>query len=97
MKNKKSVNLEGVSLEENIPLGVEKIFVQYATEYHNFVGEKMLLNGYLIKETQNKCTIALQLKKRQLYSAKLKFIPTTQKWEIDGSIDRWENVEHLLI
>ena len=50
----------------------------------------------IIKETTNKCTITLQLRKK-LYSAKLKQLPNTKNWEIDGLIDHWENIDYLLI
>ena len=96
MKNKKIVNLEGVSLEENIPQGIDKLFIRIAQIEEDFIGQKVLQNGFIIKETTNKCTITLQLRKK-LYSAKLKQLPNTKNWEIDGLIDHWENIDYLLI
>lgn len=95
MKNKKPINLDGISLEENIPQSIEKIFILIAKKENDFIGSKIIHNGYIIKEMLTKCTISLQIENK-LYTSKLKFIPSTEKWEIDGEIDHWENIDHLL-
>lgn len=95
MKSKKPVNIDGISLEESIPQVVKKIFIEIAKNHQDYIGTKLIDHGFIVKETNNKCTISLQIQQK-LYTAKLKFIISTNKWDIDGEIDHWENVEYLL-
>lgn len=96
MKNKKEVNIAGICLDMEIPERIYKEFSHIAEREKDFVGEKLLHDGYLLKEEENKVAMTIQRADR-LYSAKMKYSSSEGKWKFDGEVYRWENIEHLVI
>lgn len=95
MKNKKEVNIEELVLEMVIPNEILDEFIFIAEKEIDFVGEKLIENGYILKEDFNKIAATIQ-RNNKLYSAKLKYYNNENKWEFDGEVYRWENIEHLV-
>ena len=97
MKNKKEVNLEGITLEMEIPENILKEFKSIAEHEKDFIGERLIDNGYILKEEFNKIAITIQ-RNQKLYSAKLKCSSTNEDiWNFEGEVYRWENIEHLVV
>ena len=97
MKNKKEVNLEGITLEMEIPEKILKEFKLIAERAKDFIGEKLIDNGYILKDEFNKIAITIQ-RNNKLFSAKLKCSATNEEiWNFDGEVYRWENIEHLVV
>lgn len=88
-------NMDNVILTHELPEYILADFIEIANRYKDFIGEKIIDNGYLIKNEQNKVTITLQRGSR-LYSIKLKHNLSHNVWNIDGEPIRWDNVEPLL-
>ena len=95
MKNKKENNIEDIVLEMVIPEYILAEFLFIAEKESDFVGERLIDNGYIFKEDFNKLAVTIQ-RDNKLYSAKLKYYSNEDKWEFDGEVYRWENIEHLV-
>lgn len=61
--------------------------------HKDFIGEKHLRNGFLIKNSENKATITL-LVDGNLFSVKM--VKSNSDWNISSSITYWEHLKGLV-
>lgn len=77
----------------NFPEEIKEQFLQILEQEREFVGEKPLDNGFIIKRNKDKATITLD-DGVKIYAAKM--VRVNNEWRVIGFPSIWENIRELL-
>ena len=88
----KGVDVYLINEKPQIPVEIMSLFIEILEKNKNFVGEKPLGNGFLIKKSANKATITLD-RGGKVYSAKMIF--SHNEWNVVGIPSIWDNIKDI--
>lgn len=79
--------------ETGFPQHIQEHFYSILNEERNYIGEKRIESGFLIKRNKNKATITYD-DGDSIYAAKMQY--SNSDWQVIGVPSIWKDIKDLL-